>query len=92
MVEYTIKDFLNKKNTILIGFFFLVGCNTQTEQFRLTDQNYEIWRDYILPTESDLKWASIPCRSSFQDGLIDANVQQKPMLLWVMNGHPLGCT
>ena len=86
------QNFLTKVYIVFIGFLFLFGCNTQREQFRLTEQNYEMWRDYIKPTESDLMWASIPWRSSFQEGLIEANARQKPMLLWVMNGHPLGCT
>ena len=86
------QNFLTKVYLVFIGFLFLFGCNTQIEQFRLTEQNYEMWRDYIKPTKSDLMWTSIPWRSSFQEGLIEANIQQKPMLLWVMNGHPLGCT
>jgi len=51
-----------------------------------------MWRDYIQPTEQELAWSSIPWRSSFQEGLIEAAAKQKPMLLWAMNGHPLGCT
>jgi hypothetical protein len=51
-----------------------------------------MWRDYIKPTENDLLWTSIPWQNSFQEGLAEAREQQKPMLLWVMNGHPLGCT
>ena len=86
------QKFLTKVYIIFIGFLFLIGCNTQRGQFRITEQNYEMWRDYIKPTESDLMWTSIPWRSSFQEGLIEANARQKPMLLWVMNGHPLGCT
>jgi|TARA_B100000959_G_scaffold268463_1_gene313187 hypothetical protein len=86
------QNLLTKVYIVFIGFLFLFGCNTQRGQFRLTEQNYEVWRDYIKPTESDLMWTSIPWRSSFQEGLIEANARQKPMLLWVMNGHPLGCT
>ncbi|MEC9376505.1 MAG: hypothetical protein VYC00_00215 [Candidatus Neomarinimicrobiota bacterium] len=77
---------------ISIGFLFLFGCNTNQNKFNLTPQNYEMWRDFIQPTEIELVWTSIPWRSSIQEGLIEANAQRKPMLLWVMNGHPLGCT
>ena len=51
-----------------------------------------MWKDFIKPTEKELAWAHIPWRSTFYDGLIDADNSQKPLLLWVMNGHPLGCT
>jgi hypothetical protein len=77
---------------IMIGSFFLAGCNTNKEQFSLTSKSYEMWRDYITPTENELLWTSIPWRSSFREGLIDADEYQKPLLLWAMNGHPLGCT
>ena len=86
------QDFLTKVNIPIIGILFLFGCNTQIEQFSLTEQNHEMWRDYIKPTERDLAWTGIPWRSSFQDGLVEANARQKPMVLWVMNGHPLDCT
>ena len=86
------QNFQTKVYIIFIGFIFLFGCKIQREQFRLTEQNYEMWRDYIKPTENDLLWTNISWRNSFQDGLAEARAQQKPMLLWVMNGHPLGCT
>jgi hypothetical protein len=48
------QDFLTKVNIPIIGILFLFGCNTQIEQFSLTEQNHEMWRDYIKPTERDL--------------------------------------
>ena len=78
--------------SVIIGSFFLTGCSTNKEQFILTSKSYEIWRDYITPTKNESLWKSIPWRSSFREGLIDADENQKPMLLWAMNGHPLGCT
>ena len=80
-----------KFNIILFSFLILCSC-TQKEPFNLTEQNYELWKNYIKPTENDLLWTSIPWRSSFREGLKEADAQKKPMLLWVMNGHPLGCT
>ena len=49
-----------------------------------------MWKDFIKPTEKELAWAQIPWRTTFYDGLIDADKFNKPLLLWVMNGHPLG--
>ena len=34
----------------------------------------------------------LPESNSILEGLIEAGSQQIPMLLWAMNGHPLGCT
>jgi len=51
-----------------------------------------MWQEFIKPTNKELAWTQIPWRSNFYDGLLDSDHQQKPLLLWVMNGHPLGCT
>jgi hypothetical protein len=58
----------------------------------LTDANYAKWRDYLLPAEKDLAYKAIPWRASFWDAVVDAQAKDKPILLWAMNGHPLGCT
>ena len=53
---------------------------------------YDMWQEFIKPTNDELAWAEIPWRSTFYDGLVESEREQKPLLLWVMNGHPLGCT
>ena len=59
---------------------------------QLTDENFQEWREHILPQENELNWLQIPWLTTFADGIIAANDADKPVLLWVMNGHPLGCT
>tara|TARA_A100001011_G_C14184687_1_gene788488 strand:+ start:1033 stop:1188 length:156 start_codon:yes stop_codon:yes gene_type:complete len=51
-----------------------------------------MWQEFIRPTKDELAWAEIPWRRTFYDGLVESDREQKPLLLWVMNGHPLGCT
>ena len=53
---------------------------------------YAKWREYLLPSASEQSHRTIPWRASVLHGLIDAQVQDKPMLLFLMNGHPLGCS
>jgi len=78
---------------LLLIFLIFISCNKDdTDPFSLTDKTYQKWRDFIVPTEQDLAWTRIPWRTSFQQGLIESIEKQKPMLLWAMNGHPLGCT
>tara|TARA_Y100001970_G_C13928358_1_gene696956 strand:+ start:56 stop:301 length:246 start_codon:yes stop_codon:yes gene_type:complete len=78
---------------LLLIFLIFISCNKDdTDPFILTDKTYQKWRDFIVPTEKDLAWTRIPWRTSFQQGLIESIEKQKPMLLWAMNGHPLGCT
>ena len=76
---------------ILVLIFFS-GCTPREDAFSLTTKNFDMWKNYIIPTEDELAWTRIPWLSSFSEGLTQANAQQKPVLLWVMNGHPLGCT
>tara|TARA_S200000501_G_C20157848_1_gene454529 strand:+ start:54 stop:296 length:243 start_codon:yes stop_codon:yes gene_type:complete len=77
---------------ILIIIFFILNCSKNDNRFFLSADNYEMWKDFIKPTEKELAWSQISWRSTFYDGLIDADNYKKPLLLWVMNGHPLGCT
>ncbi len=58
----------------------------------LTADNYEVWRDHIMPETNELAWDQIPWLTTFKDGILAANAADKPLLLWTMNGHPLGCT
>ncbi len=52
----------------------------------------EEWRATILPTPDESAWSAIPWLASFADGIRRADAERKPLLLWAMNGHPLGCT
>jgi hypothetical protein len=58
----------------------------------LNDENYQAWRDHILPNEREMAWEKIPWLTTFKDGIAAAGAAEKPLLLWTMNGHPLGCT
>jgi len=58
----------------------------------LNDQNYSDWRKHILPDTGEMAWQQIPWATTFKDGIVAADVAGKPLLLWTMNGHPLGCT
>lgn len=58
----------------------------------LNSENYEVWRDHILPDSSEMTWERIPWLTTFKDGILAADEAGKPLLLWTMNGHPLGCT
>mgnify|MGYP001179753927 FL=1 len=79
------------KKLLLIAFI-IVNCSGENELFTLNHNNYMVWKNFIKPTKSELAWAQIPWEKTFYDGLIESDREQKPLLLWVMNGHPLGCT
>ena len=50
------------------------------------------YRARILPTDAEVRWSTIDWLPTYTDGLKASSAQDKPLLLWVMNGHPLGCT
>ena len=78
-----------KKLLLLITLY---GCIQNQQPFDLNEMTYDMWQEFIKPTKDELAWAEIPWRSTFYDGLVESDREQKPLLLWVMNGHPLGCT
>ncbi len=78
----------------LLAFFPLAwGCVADAPSgFSLTEDNYASVRGQVLPKQSELAWMQISWQPSFHEGVAEAQAQGKPVLLWVMNGHPLGCT
>ena len=46
----------------------------------------------MLPTEKEDAWLTIPWRTDLQQARFEAQESGKPLFLWMMNGHPLGCT
>lgn len=58
----------------------------------LSPQTFAELRAAVVPSAEELAWKQIPWRASLWTGVIDAQVAEKPILLWAMNGHPLGCT
>ena len=75
---------------LLIAIF--IGSQSNKKQFILTSENWDVWKSYIQPLPSELTWTQIPWVTTFSEGINLAKAQEKPLLLWVMNGHPLGCT
>jgi hypothetical protein len=46
----------------------------------------------IRPTADESKWLQIPWRTDLTAARQEAAAAGKPLLLWEMDGHPLGCT
>jgi hypothetical protein len=46
----------------------------------------------IKPGPGEDKWAEIPWQTSLWEARKRAAAEGKPILLWEMDGHPLGCT
>jgi len=61
-------------------------------QTDLNDKTFDKWRDRIRPTNEDVCYKTVDWLPTFWDGVIAAQNDEKPILLWAMNGHPLACT
>ncbi|MGE4618387.1 MAG: hypothetical protein AAEJ04_01105 [Planctomycetota bacterium] len=57
----------------------------------LAGHDLDAWAQAILPGAEEA-WLTIPWHATLHEGLRAAGLEQKPLLLWLMNGHPLGCT
>lgn len=58
----------------------------------LNATNRDSWKTHILPTTEEQAWTQIPWLPDLQSAIDAAMESGKPVLLWTMNGHPLGCT
>jgi hypothetical protein len=46
----------------------------------------------IQPSPKEEKWTAIPWLANLWEARQRAAAEGKPILLWEMDGHPLGCT
>jgi hypothetical protein len=69
-----------------------VAAAALAQQVEPTEDNFARWKAYLQPSAQEQRWQQISWHSVFWDGVRHARTQDKPILLWVMNGHPLGCT
>jgi len=58
----------------------------------MTAEQFDKAQALIKPTRGEDKWAAIPWRTNLWEARRQAAAQGKPLLLWEMDGHPLGCT
>lgn len=54
--------------------------------------NLDAWLTFIRPSKKEAAYRDIPWRTAFWPGVEEARRLGRPILLWTMNGHPIGCT
>ncbi len=57
-----------------------------------TARNLADWVAFIRPSAKELAYEQIGWRTAFWPAVAEARRLGRPILLWTMNGHPLGCT
>lgn len=58
---------------------------------QLTDEEFEAVRAAVKPAPGEDLFAEIPWETSLWEARRKAAKDGKPILLWEMDGHPLGC-
>ena len=58
----------------------------------LSNKTLPDWKDLIQPKTKDVCFKDVNWLPTFWDGVMTAQKEDKPILLWAMNGHPLACT
>jgi hypothetical protein len=58
----------------------------------LTADRFQQIHAVVKPAKDEDKWATIPWQIDLWEARKQAAAQGKPILLWEMDGHPLGCT
>jgi hypothetical protein len=53
---------------------------------------YAKQRDLVLPGPGEQSYRKIAWRGSVLRGVVDAQKNDRPVMIVLMNGHPLGCT
>ena len=57
----------------------------------LTEQRFRLLHKQLQPAADEL-WRTIPWRTSLLKAQQIAITEKKPIFIWAMDGHPLGCT
>ena len=82
---------------ILILFVLLPASPALAQQkvtgkTKLTEKTYPAILKILRKPPVETHWNEIPWRPNFTEAIGDARKEDKPILLWIMNGHPCGMT
>jgi hypothetical protein len=58
----------------------------------IPESQFNHLRTLIKPRPDEQKWLQVPWQSSLWAARKKAAAEGKPILLWEMDGNPLGCT
>jgi len=80
-----------KSLMIVLAVVSFAGPALAVEPLKLEEQLPKLIAA-IKPKPEESKWLSIPWETSLWTARQKATAEGKPILLWEMDGNPLGCT
>jgi hypothetical protein len=78
--------------SLLVVGLALLLCRSATAAEPVPADQFDKLHALIKPAKDEDKWAQIPWLTDLWQARKLAAEQGKPILLWEMDGHPLGCT
>ena len=77
------------KQSVLISFLaiFVLTGGTLAAQVDLNNRIAS-----VLPTPQEDAWLTIGWHTNLMQSRLQAQQSNRPLFVWLMNGHPLGCT
>ena len=87
-----------KMMSVAVGLFLALAVSLVpaqekiTRSLKLTETSYASIRKSILMRPSEEQWEKVPWRPNLAVAIAEGREMDKPILLWMMNGHPCGMT
>jgi len=77
-------------HNLFFGLAFVIAAAAATAD-EFTEADFLKIHAELQPDDSAL-WRSVPWKTSVLSAQQIAAEQKKPIFIWAMDGHPLGCT
>jgi hypothetical protein len=93
--EISMKKFVSANIATVLLLATSIGLGADKDQPLPTLQlsaEHAKCREHVLPNPSEQSYRKIPWRTSVLHGIVDAQQNDSPIMIVLMNGHPLGCT
>jgi hypothetical protein len=77
---------------MLLGGLTVLVSRAEPAVHPICPDDFEQLRKLVKPDVDEQVWMQIPWLTSLWEARRQAAANGKPILLWEMDGHPLGCT
>jgi hypothetical protein len=81
-----------KRGVLFLAAWTLLGLGPVGGAEPLPPRDFQRLHDLVVPATGESKWTQVPWLTSLWEARRRAAAEGKPILLWEMDGHPLGCT
>ena len=77
---------------LAVGLVCLAIAGLTRSAEPISPEKFAQVQSLVKPAAGEDKWAEIPWQINLWEARTQAAKDGKPILLWEMDGHPLGCT